>query len=372
MWHIEQATETDIPAIKAIADKRRSTLGFVNTGALRDAIGRGELLIARTEAGIVGFCNYHTRKDEWTTVREIATHPAHEGQGIGTALLDRIPRPFRLKCKVGNASGNGFYQRYGLMNVWTEYPEPPRKPLYIWQSHPDVVYCAGGRDENTEIATQRGMYYGSNESHTPTRGQRIYMLDVDFFKFWNMDKVTGEYLGEPRWERWPKYLEKAREWKPTIAMVPDYMHPAYRRALVKMAMQLVEAGVQRPMMCPKFKGAVAHIPEWCLVGISVPSDLAGYLPDPSELVGRRVHLLGGTPAAQEKLMREYLGAGITVTSRDLNPQKAAGFGSFYEAGAMRNRGAGAVTTADAFARSIDVIMSKQREPLAKQLPLFAA
>jgi hypothetical protein len=23
MWHIEQATETDIPAIKAIADKRR-------------------------------------------------------------------------------------------------------------------------------------------------------------------------------------------------------------------------------------------------------------------------------------------------------------------------------------------------------------
>jgi GNAT superfamily N-acetyltransferase len=368
--NIVQATENHIPAIKVIADKNRAGLGFVTRPQLDDAIKRGELLIACIGGEVVGFCNYHTRRDGWTTVREIAAHPAHEGKGIGTALLDRIPRPFRLKCKSDNASGNGFYQRYGLLNVWTEYPEPPKKPLYIWQSHPDVIYCAGGRDDNTKIATERGMYYGSNESHSPTKKVPLYMQDVDFFPFWNMDKKTGEFLGEPRWERWPKYLEKARARKPKLAMVPDCMSPAYRRALVKMAMELVEAGVERVMMCPKYAGAVAHIPEWCLVGVSVPSDLAGYLPDPSELKGRRVHLLGGSPADQERLMREYLGAGITVTSRDLNPQKAAGFGSFYEAGAMRNRGAGKVTTEDAFARSVDVIMSMQRQPLAKQLSLL--
>jgi ribosomal protein S18 acetylase RimI-like enzyme len=370
MYQIQQATENHIPAIKAIADKCRDSLGFVRKPSLIEAIGRGELLLARDGNDVIGFCRYHTRLDSWTTVHEVATHADYRGRGIACAILDRIPRPLRLKCKTTNDRANKFYQHYGLMNVWTEYPDEPRKPLYIWQSHPDVVFCAGGRDDSTEIAMARGMYYGTNESHTPTKGKAIYMLDVDFFEFWNMDKKTGELLGEPRWERWAGYLEKARCYKPTIAMVPDYISPGYRRALIKMAMQLVEAGVERPMICPKFPGAVAHIPEWCLVAVSVPSDLAGYLPDPSELKGRRVHLLGGSPADQERLMREYLGMGITVTSRDLNPQKAAGFGSFYEAGAMRNRGAGRVSTADAFARSVDVIMSKQRQPLALQLPLL--
>jgi hypothetical protein len=72
------------------------------------------------------------------------------------------------------------------------------------------------------------------------------------------------------------------------------------------------------MVCPKFAGAVAHIPSWCIVAISVPSKYAGYVPPMHELKGRRVHMLGGSPVQQRKWQIRLQGAGAIVVSADGN------------------------------------------------------
>src|SRR5690606_2799107 len=139
-----------------------------------------------------------------------------------------------------------------------------------------------------------------------------------------------------------------------------------------MARQLVERGVERVMVCPKFPGAVSHIPAWCLVAVSVPTKYAGFLPSPDELRGRRVHLLGGSPQAQMRMAREYAGQGIVVSSEDGNmPAKVARFGDVWAAGKWRE-----VHIPDGdhmepvFEMSTANIMAAWRERQPAQLPLF--
>ncbi len=310
---IRKANASDLDAIKCIADANRNELGFVMRPALTEAQARGELLVAERGDAVVGFVNYRTLsrvRRGWHTVYEICVTGGWRGQGIGAELLDAVPRPVRLKCPV-DLPANGFYRVYGMHNVWTEQPDG-RRALNVWQTQPDVIYCAGGNREFARIAVEAGMLYGTRHDDTPA--YKPYMLDIN-------------------WKRydWRDYLDKVGRWQPHIAMVPDYEHEWQRGRMVRMACQLVERGVERVMVCPKFAGAVSHIPDWCLVAISVPSGYAGFLPDPAELTGRRVHLLGGVPQAQMQLARTYGGLGITVSSVDLNAHKrAALLGSIWQ------------------------------------------
>ena len=351
---IRPARPDDIDAIKAIADRNKRELGFVMRSALVEAQARGELLVAEEGGAVVGFVNYRTLtrvRPGWRTVYEICVDEAARGQGYGTALLDAVPRPVRLKCPVDLPS-NEFYRRYGLLNVWTEQRDGKRD-LNIWQTQPDVIYCAGGNKRLAAIARDAGMLYGTRHDDTPAF--KPYMMDIN-------------------WKRydWRDYLRKVEEWRPVMAMVPDYETPEHRGRMVAMARQLVERGVERVMVCPKFPGAVDHIPDWCLVAVSVPTKYAGFLPDPSELRGRRVHLLGGSPQAQMRLTREYTGRGITVSSVDGNSwQGHAQHGVLWVRGRwVTMRPTERLELGEKAAISAMNIMAAWRERQPAQLPLF--
>jgi len=354
---ISLAQSKDIDAIKYIADRNKAALGFVMRPALIEAQQRSELLVATQDGVVVGFVNYRTLsriRVGWHTIYEICVDESARGQGMGRALLDAVPRPVRLKCPV-DLTANEFYKRYGLLNVWTEQPDNKRT-LNIWQTQPDIIYCAdgGGNRRIAEIARAAGMLYGTRHDDTPAF--KPYMVDIN-------------------WKRydWNDYLSKIEAWKPVMAMVPDYETPEHRGRMVRMACQLVERGVERVMVCPKFHGAVEHIPDWCVVAVSVPSKYAGFIPDLRTLAGRRVHLLGSSPQAQMKLAREIAGHGGWVISVDGNNWTAAarwnrvyGHGIWWAPPTASGSG----YLYDAYQTSAQNIMRHWQQQNAVQLPLL--
>lgn len=123
---IRQATIADIDHIKAVAARYKPELGFILRPALVEAVGRGELLYHPSGA----FCHYHTRRDGVTTIYEICVPAEARGQGLGRQLIERLPRPVRLKCPVTNES-NGFYRRLGFVLV--ETVPGKKRELNIWR-----------------------------------------------------------------------------------------------------------------------------------------------------------------------------------------------------------------------------------------------
>ena len=126
---IRWAVEEDIIAIKKLAHFYNNELGYVTYPSLRSGIKKRELYVADYGHRTVGFCNWHQRLDGWSTIYEIAVHPHHTGQNIGSSLINSIPPPIRLKCPVDNFS-NGFYWRIGFK---LERTEPGlKRPLNLW------------------------------------------------------------------------------------------------------------------------------------------------------------------------------------------------------------------------------------------------
>jgi hypothetical protein len=116
---------------------------------------------------------------------------------------------------------------------------------------------------------------------------------------------------------WHQFLQKVDLYCPAQAMVPDYEEPADYQRIQNQAVELRNHGVLRVTVCPKFDGAIADIPRWCIVAISVPSGYAGFLPkDFGEFTGRKVHLLGGSTKQHIDLIQKINGAGGHVISAD--------------------------------------------------------
>jgi hypothetical protein len=170
---------------------------------------------------------------------------------------------------------------------------------------------------------------------------------------------------------WQDYLNKIESHNPVMAMVPDYEHPSQRRRLYQQIRDLKQRGVLRVMVCPKWEGAIAHIPSWCVVAISVPSGYAGYVPPLEQLQGRSVHLLGGSPKKQREYMLKIAGAGGYVISADGNSH-AAKKSSVWNGSQWVK-----VHTSYSFYdrvhdQLLDIAKDMQTTATYKQLPLFVA
>lgn len=149
-----------------------------------------------------------------------------------------------------------------------------------------VVYCRGGDKFAPKLCADSGMAYGTRHDYTPYM-EPVYMLDINWEAY-----------------NWFDYLSKVERYKPAIAMVPDYEHPHQRGRLMEQIEEVKAAGAGAVMCCPKFLGAVADIPSDCILAISVPTKYAGFLPDASEVEGRKLHLLGGQPDQQLYIIRK--------------------------------------------------------------------
>ena len=142
---IRLARASDLDAIKRLADAERPALGFVRRPALAESIARDEVLVAEQAGAVVGFVEYHQRRDGQVTLYHIAVTAERRGEGVGRALIDGLrtaataagATPIALKCPV-DLPANAFYRACGFalrevaagrarpLNVWTLPLPPPR------------------------------------------------------------------------------------------------------------------------------------------------------------------------------------------------------------------------------------------------------
>lgn len=312
---IRVATHDDVPGILRIAHQYRNELGYVHPVALREHIARHTVLVAVQDNNLLGFVDYHSRRDGWQTVYHLATDRAHTAQGVGRQLLYAVPCPIRLKVTADNPA-NQFYAGAGMQLVASEPGK--RQPLNIYELRVLYVLVKGGVPQLPDIARATGMAYGVRGDYKAYSWP--FMVDVDFESF-----LSGALI-------WSDYLSQIRVCNPVQAMVVDYgQHQPSRDVLYQQINDLRMMGITRIMVCPKFEGAFADIPPDCIIALSVPSKMAGWLPnDYGVLRGRKVHLLGGEVERQRRVAALVTQAGGTVISMDGNSHtKAAAFGRLY-------------------------------------------
>lgn len=149
---IRQANEFDIDNIKEIADKYNHELGFIIRESLVESIKNRECIVCEVDSKLVGFCKFHIRKDNWTTIYEIAVLEEYRNNGYGKGMIEYLlnrNHTIRLKCPVDNKSNN-FYERIGEkvstvkgknrnLNLWVIKNENDNKEMDIEKLKKDDV-----------------------------------------------------------------------------------------------------------------------------------------------------------------------------------------------------------------------------------------
>lgn len=327
-FRIRYGTADDAPVCQRLSRPFDAELGRVMRPALEAAAAKHELFVAELDGAVVGFVNWHARRDGVSVIYELAVADGQHGQGIGRALLYAVPTPMRLKCKADNDRANTFYAGAG-MQLDAQTQANSGAALNVWRLDVLAELVQGNNKRMPDVARSSGMAYGTRHTEKP----RDWAFAVDI-----------------HWKDydWTVYLAKIRAWQPVQALAADYLAPEQKDTMLAQVADLQAAGVLRVMVCPKFHGAVADIPADCIVAVSIPSSYAGFVPDFSELRGRRVHLLGGSPVkwfGQTGKRRHmsatgYLaalrGAGVQVLSVDGNVHmKVASQGGFWGDGRWR-------------------------------------
>ena len=151
-----------VDAIKRIADHSRAELGFHTRQAYVDSLNKGELLIAKRDADVVGFARYHHRRDHRTTLYEIAVTPNIRGKGVGRRLVDALiaecqrvsSRCLRLTCPV-ELPANRFYEAMGFIRSAGRSRPGKNRPLYEWElpvlPHRKITFVASLTSVPTDL-----------------------------------------------------------------------------------------------------------------------------------------------------------------------------------------------------------------------------
>ena len=168
---------------------------------------------------------------------------------------------------------------------------------------PVLIYCAGGNIELVKIAYEAGWKLGvrSDKYHYP--GYKLAFVDVDYKK--------------PDFE---KHLARVAKEQPMFATVPDLSEEKVDKYDIMRAINQAEQlkdYCQTVFIVPKLPGQIELIPKEYAIAYSVPTRYGGAHYPLWELNGRKVHLLGGSPHAQQKLY-QYLRGESAVISADGN------------------------------------------------------
>lgn len=300
--NIRRATSNDKPQIAAIWRKNAAMLGGVVMQAINKGITTRQLHVAEIDGAIAGFVEYHKRRDGVSVIYHIAVADEYRGQDVGRWLVWSVPCPVRLKVTADNERAIRFYKHIHFQQIAQETTKSGRE-LLVLELRSLFIQCAGNNRKFPDICRATGIAYGSR--HDDQFRAQPFMMDINWKKY-----------------DWSDYLQKIETHRPVMAMVPDYERPEQRRMLYQQIRDLKMRGVLRIMVCPKWDGAIAHIPSWCVVAVSVPSGYAGYIPPLHQLKGRSVHLLGGSPKKQREYMLKIAGVGGRVISADGNSHAA--------------------------------------------------
>lgn len=121
------ATPKDLDLIDKLCRRHKRELGFVRRVALVAGIRNKEILVIPT----VAMCDFHLRRDGWTTIYALIS----EKPGCGKRLLRTILKrgPVRLKCPV-NLTANAFYRHIGGRLIRQERSHSAkRRSLNVWE-----------------------------------------------------------------------------------------------------------------------------------------------------------------------------------------------------------------------------------------------
>lgn len=136
---VRKANNRNLAAIKRLADAHRIELGFVLRSSLEKSIENGELLIVTNKRGrVLGFVEYHHRRDQQTTLYHIAVDGTQRCNGAGRALLNALKEEaigksqtfILLKCPV-SLPANAFYEKCGFA-IFRVEPGKKRQ-LNVWR-----------------------------------------------------------------------------------------------------------------------------------------------------------------------------------------------------------------------------------------------
>lgn len=302
-FRVRYGTAADVEACQRMTRQRsnRQWLPFVTKPSLLTATSKRELFVAEWYGQSVGFVNWHARRDGINVIYDLCVDERYHGFGIGRNLLYAVPCPVVLKCKADNPA-NDFYAAAGMYATGTETARSGAA-LRTWRMDILAQLVQGNNAQWPGVARKSKMAYGTRVAETPQDWP--FAVDIEFERF-----VGLEF--RERMRVWDEYMHMVTRWQPVQALALDFMLPegdmefdAYNREhrlrlheLNAHIRDLRAAGVLRVLVCPKFDGAVRFIPNDCIVSISVPSSYAGFLPDDyTELAGRKIHLLGGSPVA---------------------------------------------------------------------------
>lgn len=283
------ASESEAVAAASVFQRHRDELGFVTEAQCRDK----DLYTAERDGEVVGaaLANHCVRKPQ-TTLYELAVLPGYRRRGIATELVDRIAnesphQKIVAKCPV-DLPANDFYAETGWELV--DRAAGKNRELNLWQydtrRSPDIITT--GRPDLTAYAAEFGYLRGTRLDDEPRyrrAGVRVDFVDVP--------------LEGPDYEA---LLEAAAWHGPRYVVAGDYDGSNYE-AVNERARELRQhAG--NVIVVPHESGDLQHVPEWCVIGYSTPSDYAAteiplrrYRDAPQE-----IHILGGTPHQQHRLL----------------------------------------------------------------------
>ena len=134
---IRKAKPTDIDAIKEIADAHRRELGFVRRPSLIKSIEQQEVFVAQNGRGLVGFMEFHHRRDLQTTLYNVVVNADHRRENVGRLLMQHLEEDavnqkkgiILLKCPE-ELPANAFYAR--LNYTLTRTDSGKSRQLNIW------------------------------------------------------------------------------------------------------------------------------------------------------------------------------------------------------------------------------------------------
>ena len=183
-----------------------------------------------------------------------------------------------------------------------------------------------------------GMVYGCRSDYRPTHP--VSFADLN----WRVPNLV-------------RHMAFVVQHRPHLAVAPDVLSLDALPETLAYADRLAEHA-QRVIIVPKAPGIVAQLPEWVIIGYSVPTRYGAADPLLLYEVGDRpVHLLGGSPMAQLTLAH-YL----NIYSADGNMiQLDARYGVWFDGSHWRTRDAGVPMGPDlyyrAFARSCQEVVA---------------
>jgi len=298
----------------SVFQEHRSELGFVNRAQCEEK----DLYTVERSGQTVGAAlgNHCVRKPQ-TTLYELAVLPEYRREGIATELIRRMARDsphekIVAKCPV-DLSANEFYEDTGWQHIGKE--DGKNRDLNIWEYDiPPVDIITTGRPDLTEYAAEYGYLRGTRLDDEPRYRRedvRVDFLDV--------------HWEDPDFES----LLDAAEWhQPAYVVAGDYDADDENYDLVNERARELRQYAQNVIIVPHAEGELEKVPEWAVVGYSVPTDYAA-----TEIPLRQyretshdIHILGGTPHEQHRLLGQLWLE--NVVSMDCNSHhKAATIGA---------------------------------------------